>query len=314
MSLELRARARKLRNRWVNLELQRLEAVRRQLQRGEVDVLALGDSSFTTPSPRDTDLRMIPELISERLDGARVATVAGPGFSGFLFGEMLRVLGTLDQRPKAVVFSCPIRTNTMVHIRHHPRYSYPTTHQALAATRSARHRIRAIGRGYDPTPEDYAAFGRLPVRSRWSGETTIDGFRNQLKGMGKPPWPDETERVLFDYFHGEVIEPDDKDLPQLTEFGTRLNEYGVPAVAYWTLPPLERGERHYPGEFTDHVRANWELVRKTLTAEAEGLTVVESDLVDEDFEDSQNATEHYSFTGRSKIADDVTAVVRQTWR
>lgn len=312
MALELRARARKLRNRWVNQELKQLEAVRRRLERGEVDVLALGDSSFTTPSPRDTDFRMIPRLIGERLD-ARVATVAGPGFSGHLFGEMLRVIGTLDQRPKAVVFSFPIRTNTMVHIRRHPRYSYPAMHRALAEMGgSTPRRIRAFGRGHDPTPEEYAAFGRLPVRTRWSGDTTIDGFRSQLKGQGPLPWPVEVERVLFDYFHGEVIEPDDKDLPQLLEFGNRLNEYGVPTVAYWTVPPLAEGERLFPGEFADHVRSNWELVRKSLMSTAEHLTIVEPELEDDDFEDVRNANEHFSFTGRSKIADQVVAELRKS--
>jgi len=309
--LELRARARKLRNRWVNQELKQLEGVRRRLERGEVDVLTLGDSSFSTASPRDTDFRMIPRLVGERLDGARVATIAGPGFSGHLYGELLRVLGTLEQRPKAVVFSFCIRTNTMVHIRKHPRYSYPAMHEALAATRSARHRIRSFGRGHDPTPEEYATFGGLPTHTRWSGETTIDGFRSQLKGRGPLPWPDDVERVLYDYFHGEVIEPDDKDLPQLTEFGNRLTEYGVPTVAYWTVPPLAEGERLFPGEFTSHVRSNWDLLRKTLTAATDNVTIVEPELEDDDFEDVRNANEHFSYSGRCKIADLVVAELRK---
>jgi hypothetical protein len=311
VSLELRARARKLRNRWVNLELRQLEGVRRRLQAGEVDVLALGDSSFSTSSPRDTDFTMIPELIGQRLDGARVATVAGPGFGGFLYGEILRILGTLEQRPQAVVFSFTIRTNTMVHIRRHPRYSYPATKKTLASTTSARHRIRALGRGHDPTPEDYERFYALPVRTRWGGGSTIGSYRKVLEGKGAPPWPEHVERTLFDYFHGEIIEPDDKDLPELTDFGTRLNDYGVPAYGYWCLPPFGRGERHFPGEFTDHVRSNWEIVHKTLTASAQDLSLVEPELEDLDFEDSQNANEHFSHSGRSKIADLVVAEMRK---
>ena len=312
MSLALRDRARKLRNRWVNQELRQLEAVRRRLRAGEVDVLALGDSSFSTASPRDTDFTMIPALVGERLDNARVATVAGPGYGGFLYGEVLRILGTLDQRPAAVVFSFCIRTNTMVHIRHHPRYSYPVTKRTLAHTKSARHRIRAFGHGHDPTPEDYARFYELPVSTRWGGDATIGSFRGTLEGKGAPPWPDHVERTLFDYFHGEVIEPDDKDLPELTDFGARLNDYGVPAVGYWCLPPIARGERHFPGEFESHVRANWGLVSKTLSAAADDLTLVEPVLEDLDFEDSQNANEHFSSSGRATIADLLVAELRKT--
>lgn len=307
---ELRARARNVRNRLVNQELKQLQAVRRQLLRGEVDVLALGDSSFTTPSPRDTDLRMIPQLLGESLDGARVATIAGPGLSGHLYGELLRILGTLEQRPEAVVFSFPIRTNAMTHVWRHPRYSYPTTHTALAKSVSAHTRIRAVGRGHAPTPRDYEAFEEIPVRTRWGGESTIGDFRSALQGHGPLPWPAEVERVLFDYFHGEIVEADNPYLPRLAEFGARLSEYGVPAVAYWTIPPLEEGERLFPGEFTDHVRANWEVVRKTLTSTTDRLTVVEPDLEDDDFEDVRNANEHFSFSGRRKIASLVAQRVR----
>lgn len=306
----LRARARTLRNRLVNQQLKQLQQVRNQLLRGEVDVLALGDSSFTTPSPRDTDFRMIPTLLGEQLDGARVATIASAGLSGALFGEFLRVLSGLDQRPAAVVFSFPIRTNAMTHVWRHPRYSYSTTHAALAAIRPEAPRIRAFGKGHEPFPADFQEFEKITVHTRWGGESTIGRFRTTLQGNGPHPWPPDLERMLFDYYHGEVVEPDNPYLPRLAEFGARITEYGVPAFAYWTIPPLAEGERLFPGEFADHVRGNWDVVRKTLTGATGRLTVVEPELADEDFEDVHNANEHFSLSGRLKIADLLAERVR----
>lgn len=303
-----RARARELRLRLVNQELKQLEAVRRQLLRGEVDVLVLGDSSCLSAAPGDTDRTMIPELLAQT-HGSRVACVAGPGFNAGLYAEMLRVLGTLDRRPSAVVASIVVRPSLATHVRRHPIYSYPGTRAALARTTSANRRIRAFGRGNRQTPADYALFEDLPVHSRWNGQTTIGAYRAAVKGQGPHPWPTELRRLLFDYFHGEVHTADHAGLDELRLLGRRIRDYGVPTVGYWGCPPLEQGEQLFPGEFTDFVQHNWHLVRTALLAEAEGLTVVEPTLEDSDFEFSPNATEHYTYAGRLKIAAAVAAVL-----
>lgn len=308
---ELRARARTFRNRWVNQELKQLEAVRRRLLRDEVDVLIVSDSSVSSYSVRDTDRTFLPTLISRQMGGARVATVAGPGYGAYLHDEILRVLTTLPNRPKALVISNAIRTNTMKHVTEHPIYNYPGTRAALATTKDARHRIRAFGRGNDPTPERYAAFEELKVTTRWGGTKTIGEFRAHVKGVGPQPWPLELERVLFDYFHGELFDETHPGLQDLERLGRRIKEYGVPAALYWCAPPMERGELHFPGEFRDQVMANWALTTDALLAGAgDALRIVDPGLVEEDdWDDPQNATEHFTYAGRVKIADALAAAL-----
>lgn len=304
--LKLRFRARAWRNRMVNQELRQLELARRQLLRDEVDVLMLSDSSVTSYAPRDTDRTFIPELISRELGGARVAVVAGPGMGAYLHDEILRVLSTIPNRPKALVISEAIRCSTMKHVTEHPIYHYPETRKALARTRTAKHRIRSFGRGGLPTPEQYAAFEALEVTSRWGGTKTIGEYRAGVKGIGPLPWPREVEALVFDYFHGALFDEDHPGLADLTRLGARTKEYGVPTAVYWCPPPVERGEMHYPGEFADQVKRNWELCVRALTAGAGDLTIVEPGLIeDEDIEDPQNATEHFTYEGRVKVAQAV---------
>ena len=101
-------RVRKLRDRWVDHPLNQIEQARRQLLEGDVDVLVLGDSSTLCWSVHDTDRTLLPELIGQRL-GAKVVNLAGPGYGAYIFAHALRILGTLEQRPKVVVASVPIR-------------------------------------------------------------------------------------------------------------------------------------------------------------------------------------------------------------
>lgn len=132
-----------------------------------------------------------------------------------------------------------------------------------------------------------------------------------MKGVGPQPWPLELERVLFDYFHGELFDETHPGLQDLERLGRRIKEYGVPAALYWCAPPMERGELHFPGEFRDQVMANWALTTDALLAGAgDALRIVDPGLVEEDdWDDPQNATEHFTYAGRVKIADALAAAL-----
>ena len=305
LSRRLRVWAREKRDHWVNQQLRNFENVRRQVERGEVDVLVLGDSTCFTGAAGDPDPAMIPEILGRCLDGARVALIAGPGYNARIHAEHVRLLSDLDTRPRAIVFSTVLRPNLMTHVRDHPIYSHRVAREVLTQTASGRHRIRSLGRGSTPTREEYAAFDALAVRTRWGGAPTIGGFRTHVKGVGPQPWPVHLERLLFDYFHGQIVEPDNVGLRELSLLGQRLRQYDVPVVAYWAPPPFAQGELLYPGEFTEHVAAGWSLTRSALLERADKLTVVEPALADEDFQDSRNGIEHFKFEGRRKIAEAV---------
>lgn len=299
-------RVRKVRDRIVDLPLKQVELARRRLLTEDVDVLLLGDSSTLFWSPKDTDRTLLPELLAKRLD-ANVVCVRGPGFSPGIYGEALRLLGSLDKRPRAVVAAVALRDCGGTHVLRHPVVGYPRSLAALAKVPDGSRRIRYVGRGGSvDDARAKAAYFALPMATRWSGERTVGWFRDQLGGLGPPPWPREVERLRFDYFHGEVIQPDDPGLAATTAFAQRTEEYGVPTVAYWSLPPLERGETHFPGEFETHVRANLATVQAALTAGSEKLPpLLDVDVRDEEFEDSQNATEHFSYAGRTRVVDAI---------
>lgn len=298
-------RLREFRNRVVDQELRQLESLRRGLRRGQVDVLLLGDSSCLFGSPGDAEAAMIPELLGRRLD-ARVAHLSGAGYSALLHTEVLRLLGTLDERPAAVVSSVCVRTSTSTHVIEHPVYSYAHSLETMRHLRSARHHVRALGRGRAPTPGEYEAWKALPVSTRWSGETTIGAFRERLQGLGARPWPAEQEALLFDYFHGQLLSAGDPVLERWRDFGRQVREYGVRAVSYQTAIPVERGEVHYPGEFAELAKHKRTLVDDAVrdTAGAD-YVILDPGMTDADFGDSRDGTEHFSFSGRAKVVEAV---------
>lgn len=312
MAVKARDRARNVKNALVNQPLRQLEQVRRALARDEVDVLLLGDSGNLTAAPGDVDKAMIQERLARRTGGARVATVAGPGFRASVHDALLAVVAGLEQRPRAVVVSVAIRPQLMRHVREHPIYSYEKTRAVLAGVAPGR-RIPWLGAGSYVAEADYDSFFALPMTTRWTGPSTIGSFRSQLGGQGPHPWPVETRRLLFDYFHGELIDDDNVGFTELEALGRRLRDYGVPAFVYWTMPSLAHGERLYPGEFADKVLGDWRRCRAAATAGNPDLTFIEADLAEDEFEDAQNGTEHFNEHGRERIAgllaDAITARV-----
>lgn len=305
-----KALVRETRNRLFDPQLRQIERARREVGRGADDVLVLGDSSCLWAAPTDTDMAGIPELVSRRIGGARMVTVTGPGFGPRQYADILRLFTRLERRPAAVVFAMAIRTSTMTHVTRHPVYRYAHVHREIAATLRSGERVRCLGRGSQPSRQDYREFFALEVETRWTGRTAIAHFRDGLRGKTAPPIADDVERMLFEYFHGQVITADNPELPHLTEFARRLRDYGVPATGYWTAPPLAEGERIFPGEFEAHVRSNLAHVQSALAAGDPRIELLDVHLTDDDFIDRRDATEHFALAGRAKIADAIAERLR----
>jgi hypothetical protein len=305
VSAALRARSalRRTRDRWIDQTLVSVERARAALEAGQVDVLILGDSSSLSWAWSDTDRTLIPQMIAERT-GARVVTVAKGGYSAPVYDAVLRVLAELPQRPKALLTTACIRTAAFDHVRRHPIHGHARSIEALAKVKGDGGRIRAFARGGSTwTDRELAAFRALPMTTRWGGEQLIGDHLDRIEGMGPPPWPPEIERARYDYFNGEVLAEDCPELEHLDRYGRRLVDYGVPMAAYWVTPALAHGERLLPG-FTDHVRSNVAVLEKAWDLPGRGLgELIKLDLEDEDFQDVRNGIEHYTFSGRSKLAD-----------
>ena len=304
------SKLRRLRSRLVNVPLRQVEQARRRLETEDVDVLLLGDSSTLCWSLRDTDRTLLPELIGQRL--GNVVPLSGPGFGATIYAEAARLLTTMPRRPKAVVFTLALRTSTATHIVADPITGYHRSLAAMSEVSSARRRIRYLGRGGTyATDQERDAFLAQEVDSRWNGRRTIGWYREQLVGTGLPPWPIELERLRFDYFYGEQLHADNPRLDSLATLARRLEEYGVPVVGVWTRPPMQRGEMHFPGEFEAHVRSHKVLQDQALARGSSSVgPMLDIHLEDEDFEDSFNATEHFAYPGRVKVADAIADAVR----
>lgn len=301
----LRDRLRLLRNRWIDQSLVQVERARLELTQRPVDLLLLGDSSFLSWAHRDEDRTLIPQLLAERT-GASIVTIAAGGYDARMQDAIVRVLGMLDARPRAVVMSYAIRPNTMLHVREHPLHGHRRSRAALARISPPLRRVRAFARGGGyATQREIDAFRSLEMTTRWGGTTTIDSRLAKVEGLGPPPWPVEVEQLRYDYFHGEFVDEDNVGLGDLTALGRRLAEYGVPVVANWAQVPVAYGERLFPGEFAGHVEKNLALVESALLRESRDLHLLRPALDDEDFQDVRNGTEHFAHSGRVKIVDEM---------
>ena len=305
----LRARARVLRDRVVDQQLRQLERVRHGLLRGEVDVLVMGESSCILGRPGERETATIPQLLGRRLD-ARVAHFVGPGFSPRMYSEALRILGTLDVRPEVVVTSICVRTSTATHVVDHPVYAHERSYQAMRRIGSARSRIGSVGGVPRPTVAEYAAFEALPVQTRWGGASTVGDFRRRLKGHGPLPWPGGLEAVLFDYYHGELLETDNRGLGQWRGFGEHARRYGTRFVGYRTPIPVGQGVAHHGPDFAEFTASKRALVDAAVCESAgPGHVLVDPQLDDEEFADQRDGTEHYAYSGRLRVVEAVAAAI-----
>jgi hypothetical protein len=309
--LKVRRQLRDIRQRAVDQQLLQVERARRAIIAGTADVLMLGDSSFLWASPDDHEQILIPGLVRREMNPAHVAVIAGPGFGAGVYGDILRLFAQLDQRPGALIVAMSTRPNAMTHVTENPWYRYDRLRAHLTA-QDPRKKVRSFLRGGSkPDDAEKAEFDKLEVVTRWGGRSTIGSHRAGLRGKVIQPMSRDVRKRLFDFYHGEIVTVDHPRLTEVRRFGETVRQYGVPTSIYWDPAPLHHGESLFPGEFETHVRANLAQLQAALTPAGETTPLlVEAPLEDADFFDSSDGNEHYSLSGRRKIAQAVVAELR----
>lgn len=289
-------------NQFIDLPIRQLRTAVRRFERGPVDVVYLGNSTNLFVAPDEPRWRRLHELIKAEFPDARTVDFLGPAYNLELYSEFIRLLSTLERRPRLVVASLALRT-AATNIVEHPDYGYhhaiklmrdlkkPTGHLPFFSARNRR------------TATDWQRFEALPLRTRWSRGQTIGDFLSVLRGRRNASEDLERQRALFDYLHGEFLTPDHPPFHLYAELGGRLREYGVPVVAYWAPVPVDRGETYFPGQFAQHIDTNMDVARKSFE-DALGPLCYPVELghtPDEEFIDSRDGSEHWNFTGRRRV-------------
>ncbi len=297
---------RRWRDQYVDPQVRQLANLVADMRRGQVDVLFLGDSSSTFFSPDDSDKRRLPQMLAEQLGpGTRMSLIAGPGYNPELYAEFIRILATLEQRPRVVVLSMAVRTASAQHVRRHPEYGYRRSIETLRKVADAEVPMRSVSRDNRRTRAEFAEFEALPMRTKWRRAETVGDYLGQIRGRRHLPERAEVQQALFDYFHGEAVAADHPTLADVRLLGERLRDYGVPVVQYWPPIPVEQGERWFPGEFETHVRASWEVQQAVFTEAVGPVGVLAStpfETPDDEFVDSSDGSEHWNAAGRMRMA------------
>lgn len=304
---------RRWRDQYVDPQVRQLGNLVGEMRRGQVDVLFLGDSSSTFFSPDDSDKRRLPQMLAEQLGPrTRVSLIAGAGYNPELYAEFVRILATLEQRPRVVVLSMAVRTASAQHVRRHPEYGYRRSIETLRQVPDADTRMRSLSRGNRRTNEEFAAFEAIVVPTKWQRAETIGDYLRQVRGRRHLPERAEVQQALFDYLHGESVPADHPTVADLRQLGKRLRDYGVPVVHYWPPIPVEQGERWFPGEFEAHVRASWEVQQAAFTEAIGPLGTLAStpfETPDNEFVDSSDGSEHWNEAGRVRMAKLLAAAI-----
>jgi hypothetical protein len=306
-------RARHIAREWADTHVERPVAralvVGSALRRERPDVLYFGDSSLIHVSPDDTDKRRLGEMFAEE-SGRKTAQYYGPAYSAELWGEFARLITDLP-RPRCVVVSLCIRPATHRHVYEHPIFGYRSAAQAL---RSARRAGPALARRLyktPPGPADYARFEAIEHESVWNLAGTMGEYRRKLKGYDPASADEQSQRVIYDYFHGEYS-AGRPGLQHWRRFGERLRTLGVPVVAYRTYMPLDAGTRLLGEQFVPHVEENFRLLEEAFFGGLGGGAPVAVDPPsDAEFINHRDATEHLNEHGRQRLVKHLIAAVNE---
>ena len=175
----LRQRLRVVRNRLDNLEVRRARKMMGQLRESRVDVLAIGDSTWSFTAPYDEDQRHLAAMITHDL-GSDISMygVVGAGYNANLIDAYLGLAERGGFRP-VVILPLTVRLVTVAWAEH-PNYHYRGAVTAINKMPGDIPLARIRKAVKPPTPSDFAAYDKVEITA--FGETApIGEFRRRLK-------------------------------------------------------------------------------------------------------------------------------------
>jgi len=281
----------------------------RRLRQNPPDVLYVGDSQSIWVDPDDGDPRSVAQIIGDELGpDLDLHTMAYAGYHNQLHEAYLRFVEATDARP-LVLIDMGIRVTYQIWIEH-PVHGHQRALAWLEGIDPATPwwRIRA---GFPrPGPEAWEQFYGTP-HPTLLGDLTVGEYVRPLKNGALSP--EEHQRLMYAYYHGAPLRPDDIGIANTRNVGRRLRKLGCKAVAYHGPMPIERCVELFGPSIVAMIEGNFQLIRD---AYREGLgdpgaTVLHTGTEFGTDEFLDDGSEHLNGRGRQRfgriIADAIKA-------
>jgi hypothetical protein len=299
---------RRWRKRLDNPEVRAARLVIDRLRTDPPDVVFFGSSETMFVSPKDSDLRTLPQMIDDELGpDASLYCVQGAGYHPKMFHAFIDLMAAQPPRPLILV-TLGIRLG-FPPWHSHPVHSYPQSLPALRRVDPTRptSRIRAAvrqpkGRRLE---RQLAEHDKRPYPT-WVGDLTVGDYRRPLKNpTANGLSPEEAKRLIYAYHHGGELTPDDPWLECITSLGRALREHGFPAIAYDVPIPVEEGTKLFGPVFVEQSLRSFKAMNDAFIAGYGPTEIVEIGttlLGTSGFINPDDGIEHFTEEGRSKIA------------
>lgn len=265
------------------------------------DVVYFGDSVLTARSAKDQDLRLLPAMLADRLQPARLTAIAHPAFQPALFAAVTSYLVRSGQRPALLVVPINLRAFSPLWVGR-PSWQFPKEAALLAM---------GAGRGRQ-LMRFRLAFREEPAPPADPGEEELwrladfHGLRGRFPALvpeiplGRYPGPVDLTRM----YYLTDLGPQHPYFRALVRLGEDCRAAGVPVLFYVTPLDVETATAQLGPTLRAEVAARSAAFRAALEPTGAEFADLSELLPPEAFmwREEGVINEHLNATGRAQLS------------
>lgn len=267
-----------------------------------VDVVYFGDSSASNYGRNDSDKSSLPQMLGKILGERTLVSIDNPAYAAGIFLEFSKYMIREKYYPEYVVIPINIRSFSPSWDKN-PGYQFEDQKEILNSKLSFMFlkSIEAFDKKNRLSEISQSEFENTDV---FNGEEIV-GKVKDFEGHEFRNYSEENMKDSILYFYMFSLTEDHRKISSLSQIAQILTENNIKPIFYITPVDYETGERYFPGQFSERLKHNTELIKSVL--EKNNVRVMDLSIIlgSDFFAWERYPNEHLNEKGREYVAKKI---------
>lgn len=267
-----------------------------------VDVVYFGDSSASNYGRNDSDKSSLPQMLGKILGERTLVSIDNPAYAAGIFLEFSKYMIREKYYPEYVVIPINIRSFSPSWDKN-PGYQFEDQKEILNSKLSFMFlkSIEAFDKKNRLSEISQSEFENTDV---FNGEEIV-GKVKDFEGHEFRNYSEENMKDSILYFYMFSLTEDHRKISSLSQIAQILTENNIKPIFYITPVDYETGERYFPGQFSERLKHNTELIKSVLEKNNVRVMDLSTILGSDFFAWERYPNEHLNERGREYVVKKI---------
>lgn len=276
-------------------------------QKEKADIIYFGDSAISNYDNKDLDKRSITQMLQGMLPNRSIASIDSAAYKADIFLDLSKYMLKQKYYPKTVIIPINIRSFSLSWDKN-PGWQFENE-KAILKNKLLFMFFKTIEVFNKNNKLDEIAQSEFENTEVFNGEKAVGKVKDFEKHEFRH-YSEENMKNSILYYYMFPLKKEHRGIKSLEEIAKILLENNIKPVFYITPIDYETGERYFPGEFSERLKNNVDMIKFVFEENNFEVLDFSMDLKNYFFAWEKYPNEHLNERGRKYIAEKIAGIIR----